>query len=153
MLHLAGDYGESEKAATRFAQAFPKSTLLPAVLFRNAENAYFTLQAAQKNPNLNPQDKAKEVARWQDESMKRYQLVIDKYPEFPHVHLARNAVGLILYAKGDLEKARNGGAVTAESESDKVLNTMILALLAFIAGRVTAESTKRWPRRALPPRC
>jgi TolA-binding protein len=104
--HLSGDFGESDKTVDRFVKAYPKSTLMPAVLFRSAENAYFTLQAVEKNNNLNPQDKAKEIARWQDETAKRYQVVIDKYPEFSQIQLARFAIGMITYNKGDLEKAK-----------------------------------------------
>ena len=50
-LHLAGDYAESDKVCVRFRDAYPKSTLLPAVLFRYAENAYFSALAAEKLPN------------------------------------------------------------------------------------------------------
>src|SRR5207247_2064502 len=39
-------------------------------------------------------------------------------------------------AKESAEKARNSGAETSESESNRVLNTMTLALLVFIAGRI-----------------
>src|SRR5262249_8160831 len=51
-LHLAGDYNESDKVCARFQQLFPKSTLTPAVLFRQAENSYFRTLAAEKNPAL-----------------------------------------------------------------------------------------------------
>jgi cellulose synthase operon protein C len=102
-LHLAGDYPASDQAIARFLQAYPKSTLLPAVLFRHAENAYFSLLAAEKIPDAN--QRAKEVARLSDETAKRYQVVIDKYPEFGYVNLARYGVGMIHYRKGEYDKA------------------------------------------------
>jgi TolA-binding protein len=103
-LHLAGDFGESDKICQRFREAHPKSLLLPAVLFRHAENAYFAALAAEKLPN--PADRAREVARLTDEAVKRYQVVIDKYPEFQHASLARYGLGMAHYRKGDLDKAR-----------------------------------------------
>jgi TolA-binding protein len=103
-LHLAGDYAESDKVCQRFRDAYPKSPLLPAVLFRHAENAYFSGLAAEKLPN--PTDRAREVSRWTEETIKRYQVVVDKYPEFTYVSLARYELAMAFYRKGDLAKAR-----------------------------------------------
>ncbi|HBI42733.1 MAG TPA: hypothetical protein DDY78_07735 [Planctomycetales bacterium] len=103
-LHLAGDYAESDKACVRFRDAYPKSTLLPAMLFRYAENAYFSALAAEKLPSA--PDRQRETAKWLDETIKRYQAVIEKYPEAVHVNLARYGLGMAYYQKGDLEKAR-----------------------------------------------
>jgi len=105
-LHLAGDYKESEKICTQFIAAHPKSLLLPAVLFRHAENAQFTMLAAEKNANA--AERAKEVARLNDEVLKRYQVVVEKYPEYPHAHVARHGMAMAWYRKGDLDKARAG---------------------------------------------
>ncbi|MFL5240653.1 MAG: tetratricopeptide repeat protein [Gemmataceae bacterium] len=104
-LHLAGDYAESDKACQRFIQAFPKSTLLPAVLFRHAENAYFTALAAEKNANL--PNRATELPKLFDEAGKRYQNVVDKFPDFDHIGLARYGLALSFYRKGDTEKAKD----------------------------------------------
>src|SRR5262249_6189819 len=49
-LHLAGDYAASDAAAQRFQKDHPRSPLLPVVLFRHGENAYFLLLAAEKLP-------------------------------------------------------------------------------------------------------
>jgi TolA-binding protein len=103
-LHLAGDYNEADKVCLRFRDAHPKSVLLPAVLFRHAENAYFQALAAEKLPN--PADRTREVGRWTDEAIKRYQVVVAKYPEYAHVHLARYGMGMAYYRKGDLDKAK-----------------------------------------------
>src|SRR5262249_12521924 len=79
-LQLAADYPESDKVCQRFVQAYPKSPLLPSVLFRHAENAYFVAAAAEKNPNL--PNRAAELAKFNDEVVKRYQAVVDRFPEF-----------------------------------------------------------------------
>src|SRR5208283_4007899 len=103
-LHLAGDYPVSDQNVARFQQAYPRSPLLPAVLFRFAENAYFSALAAEKIPDVNA--RAKEVARLLDEAGKRSPVVIDKYPEYTHVGLARYGLGMVLYKKGDYERAK-----------------------------------------------
>ncbi len=103
-LHLAGDYDGSDKAAERFTTTYPKSLLLPTVLFRMGENAYFALLAAEKNPNA--QERQRETTRLNEVVLQRYQVVVDKYPEFASVNLARYGLAMA-YAlrKGDLEKA------------------------------------------------
>ncbi len=103
-LHLAGDYAESDKLCAGFQQQYPKSTLLPAVLFRHAENAYFQAQAVEKNPNA--PNRAQELARLNDEVIKRYQVVVDRFPEFAYVSLARYGLGMGHYRKGELDKAK-----------------------------------------------
>ena len=103
VLHLAGDHDGSDKVCLQFRDSFPKSTLTPAVLFRYAENAYFRLRAADRLPEAT---RAKEVARLIDEMIQRYQVIVDKYPDFAQVHLARYGLGLGYYRKGDFEKAR-----------------------------------------------
>ena len=103
-LHLAGNYAESDKICERFRTSYPASPLLPAVLFRYAENAYFSALAAEKLPNA--ADRQRETAKWLDETIKRYQAVVDKYPDSPNVNLARYGLGVAYYHKGDLEKAR-----------------------------------------------
>ncbi len=102
--HLAGDYAESDKVCLRFREAHPHSVLLPAVLFRHAENAYHSALAAEKMPNA--ADRARESNRWNDEAMRRYRLVIDKYPEFGQTNLARYGLGLVYHHKGELDKAK-----------------------------------------------
>jgi TolA-binding protein len=102
-LHLGGDYAESDRICAAFQQKYPKSPLLPEVLFRHAENAYFTALAAEKNPNL--PDRANALAKLNDEVIKRYGVVIEKYPEDAHVNLARYGVAMGHYRKGDLDKA------------------------------------------------
>jgi TolA-binding protein len=103
-LHLAGDFAGSDKVCQRFREAYPKSVLTPAILFRHAENAYFAALAAEKLTN--PAERTKEVNRQSDEAIKRYQALLDKYPEFAHANLARYGLAMAYYRKGDLDKAK-----------------------------------------------
>jgi TolA-binding protein len=100
-LHLAGDYTESDKLCLRFQQLFPKSILLPAVLFRHAENAHFMAQVVEKTK---AQNAAPEAARLHDEAARRYQVVLDRFPDFTYANLARYGVALAAYHKADFEK-------------------------------------------------
>ena len=104
-LHLAGDYTESDKVCVRFRDTYPKSPLLPAVLFRHAENAAFAALAAEKKTDL--PNRAQTLAKLRDEAIQRYQVVVEKFPEFPHVNLARYGLALGHYRKGEVEKARD----------------------------------------------
>jgi TolA-binding protein len=103
-LHLAGDHNESDKACQRLQEKFPKSTLLPAALFTMAENSYFRILQAEKAAPA--PERAKVLAALADETSKRLQTVIDKYPEYPKVQLARYTLGLVHYRKGDLDSAQ-----------------------------------------------
>jgi TolA-binding protein len=101
---LAGDYVESDKVCARFRERFASSTLMPAVQFRHAENAAFLALAAEKLPN--PADRAREKTKHIDEAITRYTALIDRYPEFAHVQLARHGLAMAYYRKNDLEKAQ-----------------------------------------------
>jgi TolA-binding protein len=102
-LHLAGDYNESDKVCVKFLERFPQSTLSPAVLFVYAENSFFRIVAAEKNPD--PATRAKELPPLFAETVKRFQTVIAKYPEFPKINLARYSLGLTYYRQGDIPAA------------------------------------------------
>jgi TolA-binding protein len=103
-LHLAGEFNESDKAAQVFAEKHPQSTLLPAVLFVQAENSYFRMLNAEKNQNK--EERARDLPKLQEETITRLKKVIEKYPEFAKVQLARYGLGLTHYRMGELEKAR-----------------------------------------------
>ena len=104
-LHFAGQYDTSDQVCDQFAQTFPKSTLLPAVLFRKAENAY--VRAAAIEPT-NPLSKNPDIARWFGEAIKRYQTLTEKFPEFTYASLARGRSALALYRLGDYPNAVKG---------------------------------------------
>ncbi len=120
-LHLAGDYDGSDKACALFQEKHLTSTLLPAVLFRYAENAVFRTRSAENNPKL--PDRDKEVARLRGQSVKRLQDFVDQYPEFPHVNLARFSLGLTLYRQGELDQAQKALAAIPEDQRSGELAT------------------------------
>jgi TolA-binding protein len=99
-LHLAGDYAGSDQVCLQFQKAYPQSSLLPAVLFRQAENAHFLALAAEKTNN-----KA-EYEKHTDEAARRYQTVVEKYPDFQYAGLARYGWAMTLYRRGSLEKTK-----------------------------------------------
>lgn len=101
--HLAGDFNESDARCQAFFQKFPRSTLTPAAAFTFAENAFFRAAAVEKTPPS--PDRTKQLAALYDETLKRMQTVLEKYPEYPKILLVRYSVGLTNYRKGDFEKA------------------------------------------------
>jgi TolA-binding protein len=103
-LHQAGDYAASDQACARFRQAYPKSRLLAAVVFRGAQNALAVVQAAEKNPNL--PDRVNALARLTTDAVGRFQEVVDKFKESALVPHAHYAMGLLLHQRGDLKRAQ-----------------------------------------------
>jgi TolA-binding protein len=110
-LHLARDFNEADDVAKRFAAAHPKSPLLAAVLFRQAENSYFRGLEAEKA------GKREDFLKSLDETIKRYQEVVTRFPEFGQVNLARYGIGLAYYRKGNLDKAKE--ALEAIPQADR----------------------------------
>jgi TolA-binding protein len=102
-LHLSGAYDDSDKACLAFQLRFPQSTLTPNVLFVYAENSFFRIAAAEKNPNQ--AERAKELARLFGETQTRFKKVIEKYPEFAKISIARYSLGLTYYRANDLTNA------------------------------------------------
>ncbi len=99
--HLAADYNESDRICQQFRDRFPRSPLLANVTFRFAENAYFRALAAEKN-KVAPAEQTK----LQDETIKRYQVVVEKFPDFPQISVARYGLAMGYYRKGDIDKSR-----------------------------------------------
>src|SRR5262249_57233208 len=52
-------------------------------------------------------NRAAELAKFNDEVVKRYQAVVDRFPEFAQVNVARYGAAMGLYRKGELEKAKD----------------------------------------------
>ena len=94
--HLAAQHPEAEAAAVRFEQTYPASTLLPVVLFRAAESAYLR---AVKTADPNGQKAA--LA----EAVARYKRIVRKYPDFPHINMARHGLATSLYRLGNHAEA------------------------------------------------
>jgi TolA-binding protein len=99
-LHLAGDYAGSDQVCLQFQRTHPQSSLLAAVLFRYAENARFLALAAEKANNKAERDK------YTDGAARRYQTMLEKYPDFQYAGLARYAWAMTFYQKGELEKTK-----------------------------------------------
>ena len=92
---LAGAPAASEELAATFEAAYPHSTLAPEVHLRRGENA--ALLAGHAAPD--------EAKRLNAEAARRFQVVLDRYPEFEPVQHARLASAWLLYRQGDYEKA------------------------------------------------
>ncbi|MCS6852494.1 MAG: tetratricopeptide repeat protein [Gemmataceae bacterium] len=96
-LHLAGDFAGSDRLAAEFQKRYPRSLVLASVLFRHAENAY--IQAVRAG-------EAGVGRQLADEALRRYQRLLDRYPDFPHAALARYRLGVLLYRQGQFDKAK-----------------------------------------------
>ncbi len=99
-LHLAAQYKESDDLAAKFLDAYPKSTLAGEVLFRRAETAYLTAVAASADAGRRKED----IDGMFTEAIKRYQVVIDKFPEFASINVARQGLANSYYRLGDYPK-------------------------------------------------
>jgi len=102
-LHLAGDYANSDVVCGKFEQAYPKSVLLPEVLFCGAENAYLTAVKVARNVNL--PNRARELAKRFAPAIARYRRVIERHPGFARVNHARQGMGMSYYRLGRYAKA------------------------------------------------
>jgi TolA-binding protein len=94
-LNLSGAYRESNEGFTRFQKAYPRSLLLPEVLFRHAENAFF-LAAADK----------KDAPRLLEEAAKSYQQVAEQFPEHANANTSLYGLAWVHYRRGEYDKAQ-----------------------------------------------
>lgn len=101
-LHMAGQFDTSDQVCAQFAQAFPTSTLLPAVQFRAAENAFMRAAAIEpaQVPAKNP-----DLAKWLGEAANRYKALLEKYPEFPYASVARYRWAMTFYRQDNFAEA------------------------------------------------
>lgn len=102
-LHLAADYVASDALCQTFLKNYPRSTLIPAVLFRLAENAYFVALAAKKKPDLANRDV--ELTKLFGEAEKRYRAVIDKAPEFDRIGYAWYGLAMTHFQRNEFDRA------------------------------------------------
>jgi TolA-binding protein len=125
--HLAGDYPRSDQVCERFLKDFPQSPLRGAVAFCRAENAWFAALAAEKNPNY--PNRPTELPKLFDEAAKRFQVVIEKYPEFERVNVARYSLGLTYHRKGEFDKAEQtfDSIAAPDRVGDLALTSYLLA--------------------------
>jgi tetratricopeptide (TPR) repeat protein len=102
-LHLAGQYRDSEETCQRFISKYPKSTLLGAVLFRSAENAYLQAMVSANSPEA--KSRREETSRLFAEAAARYERLLKQYPDFPHANLARQGLATAQYRLGRYAEA------------------------------------------------
>jgi len=102
-LHLAGDYPASDALCQVFLKDYPRSTLIPAVLFRYAENAYFVALTAKKKPDLANRDV--ELPKLFGEAEKRYRAVVDKAPEFDRIGYAWYGLAMTHFQRDEFDRA------------------------------------------------
>ena len=98
-LQLAGEYAVSDQVCLRFQSLMPSSTLLPEVLARHAENAL--LSAASTQPPPSPQ--AQKLAY--GEAIRRFQRLLEKYPEGDYAALAHYGIAVAHYEMGQFAEA------------------------------------------------
>jgi TolA-binding protein len=101
--HLAGDLPRSDQICEQFLKTFPQSPLRPAVAFRQAENSYFAAVNVAKNQNAPKAERDKAF----DAAAARFAALIEKYPEFERISLARYSLAVCHLQKGDFEKAHD----------------------------------------------
>ncbi len=138
-LHLATQYPESDVVCQKFVVDFPRSPLLPAVLFRFAENAFMVANAAAVNPNIG--NKEVELPRLYGDAIKRYQTLVDKYPEFESVAVAQQGIALSLYRLGKYEEAAAILAAIPESDRSGDLATVPYVLADCLIRTLPADSS------------
>jgi len=96
----AGEFENSDTLISEFRKNYPQSTLMPAVLFRHAENAYGrAIELVKRNV---PAVEIK--ARW-EVAASRYKEVAEKYPEFERANFARLGVGICQLQLGNVDEA------------------------------------------------
>jgi len=121
-LQLAGAYAESDKVCAQFLKEHPRSLMLPAILFRHAENAAFLCLAVEKE-GKNPA----EVKRLNEEAEKRYKVLVEKFPESEFIGRTRYGLATCLNRKGDLDKAREMlESVPGSDQVDDLANIPLL---------------------------
>ena len=99
-LHLAGEYARSDQICANFQKDFPRSPLLSIVLFRSAENAYFNCAGCREDGptcRTRPWSCPSSSTRLR----KRYKAVIEGYPEFERIELARYGLAMCHFKKND----------------------------------------------------
>ena len=115
-LHLAGEYDRCDQVCTNFMREYARSPLMAAVSFRSAENAYFRALAAEKRADF--PNKAVELPKLFDEAVKRYKIVLEKFPEFDRVSLARYGLAMSYFHRNEFDEAQK--ALEAIPLADRV---------------------------------
>ena len=122
--HLSGDYGRSNQTCDAFEKKYPKSTLLPNVWFRKAENACLAAVAAAdaKSPS-----RRADVERLFERTIVGYHRLLSKFPDFSQADLARYGMATAQY-----RLKRYTEAVATLSRIPDVNHTGELAPVAYL---------------------
>jgi TolA-binding protein len=134
---LGAEYDDSEKAAARFLEKHKDSPLLPALLFRQAENSTFLARLARKHPNA--AERPGLIQRNLDQAIARYTALIAKYPESPHANYARQGLGAAQYEKGDLDAARKALESIPQAERAGELASVSYQLADILLRKIPAK--------------
>jgi TolA-binding protein len=102
----SGKYRDAESAFARFEKEHPRSALMPEALFSYAETAF---AEARTGGEL-----AKPLF---EEAVRRYQKLIEKYPDLPQASLCRYRLAMACHAVGKYAEA--AAALGAISEPDR----------------------------------
>ena len=141
-LHLAGAYAESDRICQEFERAYPDSTLLGAVLFRAAENAYMMAVAAEKDPRRRRRgrDPRRDVERLLAEAVRRYQRMLAARPAFAQASLARQGMASAYYRLGRYAEAAEGLRAIPDVEQTGELATVPYLLADCIIRTLPARA-------------
>jgi len=137
-LQLGGKLKESDDACAKFLAAFPASTLLPAVLFRQAENAYLTAVAAAANAAL--PNREQELAKLFGEAIKKYLPLLEKYPEFEYANAARQSLGASHHQLGQFDLAIKVLEKVSEADRNGKLATVSYLLADCLTRTLPANA-------------
>ncbi len=113
-LHLAGAWKESDDVCRRFREAYPKSVLLPGVLFCAAQNSYFLASQLAKEAN-NP-EREKQLRELLQQTIARHRELLEQYPEFSQKAAASFTLGVCLYRLGEFAKAQEAFAAIPQAD-------------------------------------
>jgi len=118
-LQLSGKLREAEEAFAQFEKAHPRSALMAEAMFYYAESALASARAA-----------AGDAARPHfEEAMRRYQRIIEKYPDMPQANLCRYRLAMAYHALGKYAEAAAAlGAITEPDQGGA------LAASSFVLG-------------------
>ena len=96
-LQLAADFAAADEACRTFVSNYPKSDLMPEVMTRYAENSMLATSSGAAKP-VDP-------ANRYGEAIRRFQKVLDRYPESPQAIIARQGQAMAFYDQGKYAEA------------------------------------------------
>jgi TolA-binding protein len=120
----SGEFDHSDELLGEFRKKYSQSALMPAVLYRHAENGYGKALAARKqNPTA-----AETRQKWESTAAK-FMDVVEKYPEFERASHARMGAGICQLEADNAEAAATAleGIPAADRTGELALSAYLLA--------------------------